>query len=169
MNRFYKTKWCEFWWRSHSCRHGASCTHAHDIWDWRGSREDIWLQWMLAEERVRHQYRERWQGDDAGFQDDDDDGDARGQDAGDWGHGRWQADGDDALGLQEPRWQPARWQPACGRCDFWGTVPLEPVCLGCGALLPPDASLNALRIGFPHTLQVGMANEEEEEEAISVI
>ena len=49
---------------------------------------------MLAEERVRHQFRERWQGDDAGFQDDDDDGDARGQDAGDWGHGRWQADGD---------------------------------------------------------------------------
>ena len=28
----YKTKWCEFVWRSHGCRHGASCRHAH-TWD----------------------------------------------------------------------------------------------------------------------------------------
>ena len=75
---------------------------------------------MLAEERVRHPYRERWQGDDAGSQDDDDDGDARGRDAGDWGHGRRQVDGarwqgqarwrddetqDDATGLQEHQGQ----------------------------------------------------------------
>ena len=71
---------------------------------------------MLAEQRVRRQFRERWQGDDVGFQDDDDVGDDRGQDSGDWGHGRWQADGaqarwrddetqDDAMGLQEHQGQ----------------------------------------------------------------
>ena len=39
----YKKKWCDFFWRSHGCRWGNKCTHAHSIHDYRGARNDPWL------------------------------------------------------------------------------------------------------------------------------
>ena len=35
-----KTKWCEFYWRSHGCRHGWNCRHAHTIEEYRGPRDE---------------------------------------------------------------------------------------------------------------------------------
>ena len=32
----YKTEWCHFILRSHSCRHGQNCVYAHDWYDYRG-------------------------------------------------------------------------------------------------------------------------------------
>ena len=35
----YKTKWCDFVYRSHGCRYGDYCMHAHTIYDYRGPKD----------------------------------------------------------------------------------------------------------------------------------
>jgi hypothetical protein len=37
----HKTKWCEFYWRSHGCKWGHHCTHAHNIWEYRGPDDEF--------------------------------------------------------------------------------------------------------------------------------
>jgi len=35
--------WCQFFWRSHGCRWGQRCTHAHSISEFNGPSTDPWL------------------------------------------------------------------------------------------------------------------------------
>ena len=45
-----KTVMCEFVHRSHGCRHGANCTHAHNIFELKGSESDWWRRsWVSVE------------------------------------------------------------------------------------------------------------------------
>ena len=37
----YKSKFCEFVWRSHGCRYGDKCWHAHSWQDYRGPPVDM--------------------------------------------------------------------------------------------------------------------------------
>ena len=47
-NPLWKTRWCDFNWRSHGCRKGGDCRHAHSIYDYRGSHDDPWWRWYHA-------------------------------------------------------------------------------------------------------------------------
>ena len=95
----YKTTWCDFHWRSHGCKYGDGCTHAHNIWEFRGSQQDEWRKWYLArwqDAAARWQDADaRWEAADARGQAADARGqrwqpdDARGQDDDDEGHARW--------------------------------------------------------------------------------
>ena len=42
----YKTKWCDFFWRSHGCKHGEHCQHAHYIQEYKGPL-DYWVQYYI--------------------------------------------------------------------------------------------------------------------------
>ncbi len=44
----YKTQWCHFYYRSHGCRWGDRCYHAHDYTDYLGP-----VQWEVVQIPVR--------------------------------------------------------------------------------------------------------------------
>ena len=58
ISAMHKTRWCDFYWRSHGCRHGRRCQHAHDIADYRGGY-DRWVQYYIDRGRA-------WRVDDDG-------------------------------------------------------------------------------------------------------
>ena len=58
----YKTKWCEFYWRSHGCRWDADCRHCHSIAEFRGDPADPWYQWYKGQWTAAEQ---RWNARDA--------------------------------------------------------------------------------------------------------
>jgi hypothetical protein len=58
-----KTKWCDFHWRSHGCRHGWDCNHAHDISEYRGPA-DRYSQYYIDRD-------DAWRADDDGHPIDD--------------------------------------------------------------------------------------------------
>ena len=41
LHPLYKSKFCEFVWRSHGCRYGDKCWHAHSWQDYRGPPVDM--------------------------------------------------------------------------------------------------------------------------------
>ena len=43
----YKTEFCDFYWRSHGCRHGHKCNYAHSVREYRGERDHPWFQELL--------------------------------------------------------------------------------------------------------------------------
>ena len=43
----YKTEFCDFYWRSHGCRHGHKCNYAHSLGECRGKRDHPWFQELL--------------------------------------------------------------------------------------------------------------------------
>ena len=55
----WKTRWCQQWWRTHTCRWGDQCGYAHNAAEYAGTRSDLWYQWSRpicdgkADERLR--------------------------------------------------------------------------------------------------------------------
>ena len=56
----FKQKWCDFFWRSHGCRWGNRCTHAHSIHDFNGPRDDAWLLYLQEQELRLRAAAEHW-------------------------------------------------------------------------------------------------------------
>ena len=46
---FLKTQWCDFHWRSHGCRWGDKCWHAHSIYEYKGRQDEPYFKWYLEE------------------------------------------------------------------------------------------------------------------------